>query len=66
MSTKRNKPAPVSPATPESVVAAIERAISATKDLTARRLDAKLSVSRLNGVARELRELIKVMSVYGV
>lgn len=66
MSTKKNKPAQIYAPTPESVVAALEEALAAAKELAARRLDAKLSVSRLNGVARELRELIKVMSVYGV
>ncbi len=55
-----------SAATPQSVVAALEGALARVRDLSAQRLQAKLSVSRLTGVARELRELLKVMSVYGV
>ncbi len=43
----------------------MEDALSSVRELSAARLDAKLSVARLAGVARELRELIKVMSVYG-
>jgi hypothetical protein len=66
MSNKKSKPETSSAATPESVVAGLERALAGVRDLSAQRLEAKLSVARLNGVARELRELIKVMSVYGV
>lgn len=66
MITGKSKPDPFCAATPEILVAALEGALAAVKDLTARRLEAKLSVSHLSCVARELRNLIKVMSVYGV
>ena len=46
-------------------IASLENALSAVRELSAARLDSKLSVARLAGVARELSELIKVMSVYG-
>ncbi len=46
-------------------MASMKDALSAVRELSAARVDAKLSVSRLAGVARELRELIKVMSIYG-
>lgn len=46
-------------------MSSLENALAAIKELSAARLEAKLSVARLAGVARELRELIKVMSVYG-
>lgn len=45
-------------------ISSLKNALSAVRELSAARLEAKLSVSRLAGVARELRELIKVMSVY--
>jgi hypothetical protein len=51
---------------PTAVIAALENALAAVRDLSAQRLRAKLSVSRLMGVTRELKELLKVMSVYGV
>jgi hypothetical protein len=56
----------VRPAVPShaSVVEAIEAAIEATRELAGERLREKLSISRLMGVSRELRELLKVMSVY--
>lgn len=44
---------------------ALEGALVSVRELSSARSEAKLSVSRLAGVARELRELIKVMSVYG-
>jgi hypothetical protein len=44
---------------------ALESALTAVRELATARAAAKLSSSRLAGVARELRELIKVMSVYG-
>ncbi len=66
MSTKKPLSPTVSPATPENVVAALHAALDAVRELTGLRLEAKLSVSRLNGVARELKELLKVMSVYGI
>lgn len=47
--------------TVESMKTALER----VRELSKERLDAKQSVSRIMGVARELKELIKVMSVYG-
>ncbi len=59
------KPAAPGPATPRTVVDAIEAALIAVRELTAQRLEEKLSVARLMGVNRELRELVKVMSVYG-
>ncbi|MCL2560877.1 MAG: hypothetical protein FWE10_00955 [Rikenellaceae bacterium] len=40
------------------------RAYSAMIELAAVRLECKLSNTRVSGVARELKELIKVMSVY--
>ncbi len=47
------------------VVEALQAAIEAVRELSARRLEQRLSVARLLGVTRELQELIKVMSVYG-
>ncbi len=47
-------------------IASLEYALDAVRSLAAARIEAKLSASRLTGVARELRELLKVMSVYGV
>ncbi len=46
-------------------LSSIEYALDAVRTLAAARIEAKLSASRLTGVARELRELLKVMSVYG-
>lgn len=46
-------------------VTSLENALSEIRTLSDARLKAKLSVSRTTGVARELRELIKVLSVYG-
>ncbi len=72
MQARRSKPvfapasAPSPAATPATVANALEAAIAAVRDLAAQRLEAKLSISRLMGVARELKELLKVMSVYGV
>lgn len=65
MSNSKNKTAPASSVNSESVVAALDEALSAVRNLIAQRLEAKLSVARLSGVARELKELLKVMSVYG-
>lgn len=65
MNTLKNKTGFASKETPESVVDALDRAIAAVRVLIAQRLESKLSVARLNGVARELRELLKVISVYG-
>jgi hypothetical protein len=45
-----------------ALVAAIEKAHDAARNLVEQRLAAKLSSSRPAGVARELRELLKVMS----
>ncbi len=45
-------------------VNSLESALTAVRELSVARQKAKLSVSRLAGVARELRELIKVMSAY--
>jgi hypothetical protein len=59
-------PEPSRETTPTAVIAALENALAAVRDLSAQRLRAKLSVSRLMGVSRELKELLKVMSVYGV
>jgi hypothetical protein len=50
-------------ATAASVTLALEAALTAVQELSTARTAAKLSTSRLRGVARELRELIKVMSV---
>ncbi len=58
--------APTPAPTPAAAIAALESALAAVRDLSAQRLREKLSVSRLMGVARELKELLKVMSVYGV
>jgi hypothetical protein len=66
MSKKTSKPAPSRSATPQSVVDAIQTAIAAVRELTDRRREEKLSIARLMGVSRELKELVKVMSVYGV
>jgi hypothetical protein len=71
MSKKNNLPnhAPAAgvatAAGPASVVAALRTAIDAVNEMTRRRTAEHLSVSRLRGVARELGELVKVMSVYG-
>jgi hypothetical protein len=46
-------------------LAALEYAFEAARTLAEARRRAKLSASRPVGVARELKELIKVMSVYG-
>lgn len=46
-------------------ISSLQAALSSVRTLSDARLLAKLSVSRLVGVSRELRELIKVMSVYG-
>ncbi len=43
----------------------LENAVAAVRELSAARLEAKLSASRLTGVTRELRELIRVLSIYG-
>lgn len=51
-------------ASPATVVSALQAAIDAVTELTVRRAAEHLSVSRLRGVARELGELVKVMSVY--
>lgn len=59
-------PVPTAVASPAVAIAAIENALAAVREFSAQRLAAKLSVSRLMGVARELKELLKVMSVYGV
>jgi hypothetical protein len=48
------------------VTEAIEAAIRAAREMTEERMREKLSVSRLVGVVRELKELLKVMSVYGI
>ncbi len=69
MRTKKLKSIPRSEAreaTPEGVVAALECAIALVCDLAAQRREAKMSVARLAGLARELKELVKVMSAYGV
>jgi hypothetical protein len=68
MSTKKTKPTSPTPTavTPEEVVAALNAALDSVRGLSTQRLEAKLSVARLSGVARELKELLKVMSVYGV
>jgi hypothetical protein len=47
-----------------AVTVALERALEAVRGLTARRLEAKLSIMRLLGVAREIRDLLKIMSAY--
>lgn len=49
----------------KQALTALEAALSQIKELSDERLRAKLSVSRIAGVARELRELIKVLSTYG-
>jgi hypothetical protein len=58
---KKTIPAP----TPQVVLDSLKGALDAVRELSAARLEAKLSVSRLTGVARELKELIRVISVYG-
>lgn len=67
MRNKQPKPKPenASLTTARPVVDALEAAIAAVRDLSARRLEQHLSVARLMGVARELKELVKVMSIYG-
>jgi hypothetical protein len=55
-------PSPPSP--PRGAVEAIEAALEAVRELASRRLEEKLSISRLAGVARELKDLVKVMSAY--
>lgn len=47
------------------VISYLEAALVAVQDLSDAKREAKLSVSRLLGVSRELRELIKVMTLYG-
>lgn len=47
-----------------SIIESLERASEAIYRHVDRRLEQRLSVSRLVGVARELRELIKVMAIY--
>lgn len=46
--------------------ASLEMALDAAKTLAAARTEAKMSASRPTSIARELRELIKVISAYGV
>jgi hypothetical protein len=46
-------------------IASLENALSVLRELSAARAGAKLSVGRLNGITRELRDLIKVLSQYG-
>lgn len=57
---------PIPDASSSVAIAALENALAAVRELSAQRLAAHLSVSRLTGVARELKDLLKVMSVYGV
>jgi len=47
-----------------NAVAAIREAIDATEMLAQERGRRKLSTSRVTGVTRELKELLKVMSAY--
>jgi hypothetical protein len=57
---------PAHPAEPAAAraTAALTAALAHVDALTAARYDRKLSISRLLGVSRELKELIKVMSAY--
>lgn len=49
----------------KQVAASMDAALCDIRNLCKARIEAKLSVSRIKGVARELRELIKVLSKYG-
>jgi len=53
-------------ASEETVVAALVATLDAVTELTESRTRQHLSTLRLRGVARELRELVKVMSVYSL
>ncbi len=66
MTKKQTQPNPAPLASARPVVDAIEAAIEAARVLAAQRLEQRLSVARLMGVSRELKELVKVMSIYGV
>ncbi len=65
MTKKQTQPNPALLASARPVVDAIEAAIEAARVLAARRLEQRLSVARILGVSRELKELVKVMSIYG-
>ncbi len=65
MNNKQPKPKTASTDPARPVVDALEAAIEAVRELSARRLEQRLSVARLMGVSRELQELVKVMSIYG-
>jgi hypothetical protein len=56
--------APEPEPTPAFVIAALEAALDAVHGLSRVRLEAKLSTTRLSGVARELKEMLKIMAVY--
>jgi hypothetical protein len=56
--------APIGQPAPSTVLSALTGALDAAQELCISRLEAKLSITRLLGVIREIRELIKVMSVY--
>jgi hypothetical protein len=45
-----------------ALIDALQKAHDAARNLTSQRLAAKLSTSRSSGIARELRELLKVIS----
>jgi hypothetical protein len=64
--TIQNQPAPPPrPADPAArATAALTAALAQVDALAAARYDRKLSISRLLGVSRELKELIKVTSAY--
>ncbi len=57
---------PIQNQTADTAITAMRAALDSVYELIDGRLGARLSVSRLMGVARELKELLKVMSVYGV
>lgn len=48
----------------EKAIESLRNALNNLKKLADTRANNKMSNSRVNGVARELKELIKVMSVY--
>lgn len=69
-STEPDPTDPTDPTDPvaaeDTVVAALVATLDAVTELTESRTRQHLSTLRLRGVARELRELVKVMSVYSL
>jgi hypothetical protein len=62
--TAAPRPADAISSLEQQSIAALEATIETIRELVEARTAAKLSINRLAGVARELKELLKVMSIY--